>query len=111
LAAELIDNNYNGIKRRSRGGESTSEAAIRDPNTGEIRRGLGIHLAKTKRRRILNGKTTNHLYQGRCNECKTMKSAYICSACLDDPDNPKNVFICEPEKGKVCWEDHISKFH
>jgi hypothetical protein len=106
LAAEIIDSNYDGVKRRCMSGKNTSESAIRDPNTGEIHRRLGIHLAKTKRRRILNGKTTN-----RCNECKLMKSSNICSACLDDTGNPKNFFICEPEKGKVYWDDHISKFH
>jgi hypothetical protein len=111
LAAELIDNNYDGVQRRNQSGENTSEAAIRDPTTGEIRRGLGIHLAKTKRRRITNGKTTKHLYQGRCNECKVMKTSYVCSACEDDPDKTKDVFICQPEGGMVCWEDHIAKCH
>lgn len=50
LAAEPIFNNYDGVKRRNQSGENESEAAIRNPTTGEIRRGLGIHLAKTKRR-------------------------------------------------------------
>ena len=113
LAAELIDNNYDGINRRNQSGESTSEAAtiIRDANTGEIRRGVGIHLAKAKRRRITNGICTKHVYQGRCNECKRMKTSFICSACEDDPDKTKDVFICQPEGGMTCWEDHIAKYH
>ena len=113
LAAELIDNVYDGIRRRNAAGEASGSGEVmnvRNPRTGEIRRGLDIHLTPTKRRRITDGVLTKHAYQGRCSVCGK-KSMLICSSCDDDPTIRKDCYICDPKNGTSCWPDHLSCKH
>ena len=71
LAAELIDNQYDGIRiQRNATEESPELNNIRNPRTGEVRMGLDIHLTPTKRQRKCNGDFTTHKYAGRCIVCK-----------------------------------------
>lgn len=114
LAAELIDNKYDGVQRRviaaGEGTESGELVDVRNPRTGEIRRGLDIHLTPTKRKRITNGVETKHAYQGRCNVCQK-KTMLICSCCDDDSNIKNDVYICDPRGGTKCWPFHITSKH
>jgi hypothetical protein len=117
LAAELIDNVYDGVARRDprRGGTNNEERTVtmlRNPRTGEIRRGLDLHLTPTKRKRKVGEVETNHTYQGHCcaTGCKK-KSQLICSGCDENSAIPKQIFICDPRKKPECWETHVATCH
>jgi hypothetical protein len=113
LAAELIDNQYDGVRRRRNATGESPElfCNIRNPRTGEILMGLDIHLTPTKRQRKCNGDLTTHRYPGRCIECKTFKTIQVCSACDDDPSIKKEAYICNPKRERDCWDKHISGAH
>ena len=99
LAEEMIDNEYEAVRTRSR---STPHGCIqkRSPNI------TSIHYTPTKRRhKSKDGTLTNHAFQGRCVNC-TKKSKYICSGCAEE--NPqKEKFVCP---GK-CFTDHLKDVH
>jgi hypothetical protein len=80
LSEELIDNNYDGLRRPNGNGvagQPTAEVInMCHPLTDEICRDFDLHLIPTKRRRIINGEPTRYTYQGRCVECHT-KTMYV----------------------------------
>jgi hypothetical protein len=59
LAAELIDNDFDGVRRRSNNATPDSqpqvETILRNPRTGEVRHGLDIHLTPTGKVRNKEG--------------------------------------------------------
>jgi hypothetical protein len=62
LAAELIENQYDGMATRGGGGDPPPKdrtiTMLRNPRTGEIRRGLDLHLISTKRKCKVAGRVT-----------------------------------------------------
>ena len=108
LSAELIDNNYDrvgGQVRQANVNNSFVDIDINpdlvDPVTGKPRAGDGVYIRRCTKRR----KNTNHVHQGRCMVCK-IKTSYICAACMDDEDNPKQPWVCNSETGRMCFATH-----
>jgi hypothetical protein len=113
LAAELIDNNYDGVstRRRARADElEEPRQLLLHPRTGELRRGIDLHLTPTKRRRVIRGNRTNYTFQGRCYLCK-QKTMLVCSGCEDDETIAHDVYICDPVRGRMCWGEHTRDVH
>jgi hypothetical protein len=116
LAAEIIDNNYNGgqidqrINNQRFNRDDLPPAQVINPQTGEIRRGVDLHLTPTNRRQVDHGVVTNQRYPGCCINCGT-KTAWCCSGCKDDEEVTKYIFLCEPLANKTCWTDHLLGKH
>ena len=104
LADGLLDNTYDGIVLRKSSAEQLN--ATCPPLSG-----TGIHLVTTQRKgRRNDGTETNHTYQANCVVCKSFKkSKQYCSE--SHRRTGKEVFVCNAEKGRDCFERHISAVH
>ena len=103
LAEELIDNQYDRVRCRTRSGATASPELIGQdgmPRAG----GMSAHLTPTKRKR--NKGTSRFLGQGRCCIC-SKKTTSVCSRCLDNEE--KEVFCCHSKTGRDCFAQHCSK--
>ena len=114
LAEELIDNNYDSLNLRKRGGHRDSpqnpvrHAVMGSPDAigrdGRPRSGLHIHLTPTKRKR----KGTQAQHQGRCKICK-FKTSEMCSFCKDE--SGIECWLCHSKTGRGCFAEHVSIDH
>jgi len=88
LAADLIDNSFDSVGWRPRGGAEAGEGGGGGAKAGkaalEPAYGVGVHLKSTTKRRLdRSGGATPHLRQRYCRECKAFRSTLVCSACRD----------------------------
>jgi hypothetical protein len=82
-----------------------------DPATNKVRRGEGIHLTPTKRRRMNGKQVTTYAYQGLCTVCRQRKSTYLCLACIDDATVQHRVYVCAPQGNRPCFSTHVLRKH
>ena len=115
LAADLIDNSFDSVGWRPRGGAAAGEGEGGGAGAGEEALGpaygVGVHLKPTTKRRLdQSGGATPHLRQRYCRECKAFRSTLVCSACRD-PTAGGEIFLCGPKTGRCCFADHLRAAH
>ena len=115
LAEELIDNNIDSRPQCWRnsgedGSDSNDESPV-IPCTGRVRAGVSCHLTPTKHRHCTgDGELTVQRLQGCCIECGK-KTTYLCSACMDNDDESKTIWLCHTEKRPACFANHYKHTH
>ena len=115
LAEELIDNNIDSRLRCQRnsgedGSDRNDESRVM-MCTGRVRAGISCHLTPTKCcHRTRYGELTAQRLQGHCIECGK-KTAYLCSACMDNDDESKTPWLCHTEKQPACFANHYKHTH
>ena len=80
----MIDNTID-TPQRTRGRVNPIAVATWPPSTldivdGRLASGTGVHLTRTKKRRIMGGELTNYMHQDWCSDCigdKVFKTMYI----------------------------------
>ena len=113
LAEELIDNKYDDA--------GSARNVVRNPlevmgsplmaKDGTSRCGLSVHVTPTKRKRKRkDGSETIQLLQGSCRVCK-IKTTHVCSACNDEADIKKDMWICHPKTTRLCFAAHVDVSH
>jgi hypothetical protein len=117
LAAELIDNNYDGgrIEQQNHAQRSTNNEAppvqVVNPRTGEIRQGVDLHLTPTKHKRMDHGVATKLRYQGCCVRCGA-KTTWCCSGYEDDEEVKKICSYVNHQRprlvGQIIYERSIT---
>ena len=114
LAEEMIENRLDeGIRtrHRGRGGERSVDSPSSLVGTdGRVASGIGAHLTPTKKRRKMNGRTTNYCQQMWCSICRKYKTSYVCSVCRDKDDEDK-IYFCNPKTNRLCFLQHIQDKH
>jgi len=110
LATELIDNNYDGQKKRTGPRVSLDDEDAAAP--GAVASGRGIYLTPTKRMRKTKGKDTKYKYQGKC-RCCGMKTTWVCAQCVKDGVDDHHTYYCRPDgdKPRFCFRDHTEAAH
>jgi len=119
LAQELIDNHIDvamttRATRRERNPDGSTPSkcpSLVDP-TGRPRVGIDIHLTPTKKRQK---NKPAFKQQDACIVCGK-KTTHVCSACLDNPDQPmygpltkRQPAICHANSGRNCWLVHLKE--
>ena len=102
LAEEFIDNNIDSrLQRQRNSGEDGTDSNDESPVmtcTGRVRAGISCHLTPIKcRHHTSDGELTVQRLQGHCSEC-VKKTAFLCSACMDNDNESKIPWLCHTEK-------------
>ena len=102
LAEELIDNNQDKVRTRSRRRVNSSQNLVSMSSVPVLR-------ATKKRKTGTGGKLTKFCAQGRCRVCIKARPTTVCSTCEDEMG--KTLYFCDERSGRNCFQIHVQTCH
>ena len=86
-------------------------SALFERINGAPRCGIALHVTPTKnRRKKRDGKETQYLIQGECKVFRK-KTANVCLDCADTDAVKNEMWVCQPETNRSCFEQHVHITH